>query len=155
MRKFRDEEIKMSQGIDVVRNVEDIEKMVEDEEEKGENYIKKKEMKGEMMRESKEIFERVRDEEKEMVLREDREMEERNGVLMNIGQKEIDEGKGKIENRGGIFEKQGEKIENYEKINMLDVDIENGERWREQEECEKGRKEVIEEMNLEKVGMEI
>ncbi|MBM0583439.1 carbon-nitrogen hydrolase family protein [Brucella melitensis] len=155
MSTFRAAAIQMRSGIDVVRNVEALEKLVADAAAQGAHYIQTPEMTGALMRDRPALFASVRDEENDLVFRAARALAARHGVFLHIGSTAIDAGTVKIANRGGIFAPSGEKIATYDKIHMFDVDLDNGESWRESAACEPGRQAVIAELPFAKVGMAI
>ncbi len=53
------------------------------------------------------------------------------GIHLHIGSTAIALDDGKIANRGLLFGPDGAKICHYDKIHMFDVDLDNGESWRE------------------------
>ncbi len=55
----------------------------------------------------------------------------------------------------GFLRHRAKKIATYDKIHMFDVDLDNGESWRESAACEPGRQAVIAELPFAKVGMAI
>jgi predicted amidohydrolase len=53
------------------------------------------------------------------------------GIHLHVGSTAIGLADGKMANRGFLFGPDGKKITHYDKIHMFDVDLDNGESWRE------------------------
>ncbi|MFQ0814252.1 nitrilase [Brucella anthropi] len=155
MNTFRAAAIQMRSGTDVARNVEALEKLVAEAAAQGAQYIQTPEMTGALMRDRAALFASLRDEENDPVFQAARALAARHGVFLHIGSTAIDAGDGKIANRGGIFAPSGQKIATYDKIHMFDVDLDNGESWRESATYEPGKKTVIAELPFARVGMAI
>ena len=155
MSTFRAAAIQMRSGTDVVRNVEALEKLVADAAAQGARYIQTPEMTGALMRDRAALFASLRDEENDLVFRAASTLAAKHGIFLHIGSTAIDAGDGKIANRGGIFAPSGEKIATYDKIHMFDVDLDNGESWRESATYEPGKKTVIAELPFANLGMAI
>ena len=55
----------------------------------------------------------------------------KHSIFLHIGSTAIARGDGKIANRAFLFGPDGGEICQYDKIHMFDVDLDNGESWRE------------------------
>jgi predicted amidohydrolase len=53
------------------------------------------------------------------------------GIYLHVGSTAIGLADGKIANRGFLFGPDGQLVTRYDKIHMFDVDLANGESWRE------------------------
>ncbi len=60
------------------------------------------------------------------------------GIFVHIGSTAIARGDEKMANRGFLFGPDGKRICSYDKIHMFDVDLDNGESWRESSAYEAG-----------------
>ncbi len=139
MSTFRAAAIQMRSGTDVVRNVETLEKFVAEAASKGAAYVQSPEMTGAMMRDRVAFKASLRDEANDLVFKAASALAAKHGIFLHIGSTAIDTGDGKIANRAGIFTPSGEKLATYDKIHMFDVDLDNGESWRESATYEPGR----------------
>lgn len=155
MSTFRAAAIQMRSGTDVVRNVETLEKFVAEAAAKGAAYVQTPEMTGAMMRDRVAFKASLRDEANDLVFRAASALAAKHGIFLHIGSTAIDAGDGKIANRAGIFTPAGEKLVTYDKIHMFDVDLDNGESWRESATYEPGRNTVIAELPFANIGMAI
>ena len=155
MSTFRAAAVQMRSGTDVARNVEAMEKLVSDAVAKGAQYVQTPEMTGALMRDRAALFASLRDENEDLVFKAASALAKKHGIFLHIGSTAIAAGDGKIANRGGIFAPSGEKIATYDKVHMFDVDLDNGERWRESATYEPGKETVIAELPFAKVGMAV
>ncbi len=155
MSTFRAAAIQMRSGTDIVRNVEALEKLVSDAVAKGAQYVQTPEMTGALMRDRAALFASLRDENDDLVFTAASALAKKHCIFLHIGSTAIAAGDGKIANRGGIFAPSGEKIATYDKVHMFDVDLDNGESWRESATYEPGKETVIAELPFAKVGMAV
>jgi len=155
MSTFRAAAVQMRSGTDVARNVETMEKLVSDAVAKGAQYVQTPEMTGALMRDRAALFASLRDENEDLVFKAASALAKKHGIFLHIGSTAIAAGDGKIANRGGIFAPSGEKIATYDKVHMFDVDLDNGESWRESATYEPGKETVIAELPFAKVGMAV
>lgn len=77
------------------------------------------------------------------------------GITLHIGSLAILRGDGKVANRAFIFGPDGGLLTTYDKIHMFDVDLDNGERWRESNTYEPGISSPVVETVDAKVGVAI
>src|SRR5690606_4006006 len=155
MSTFRAAAIQMRSGTAVVRNVETLEKFVAEAAAKGAAYVQSPEMTGAMMRDRVAFKASLRDEANDLVFRAASALAAKHGIFLHIGSTAIDAGDGKIANRAGIFTPSGEKLVTYDKIHMFDVDLDNGESWRESATYEPGRETVVAQLPFANLGMAI
>lgn len=155
MSQFRAAAIQMRSGTDIVRNVEALEKLVAEAVAKGAHYVQTPEMTGALMRDRAAPFASLRGEDSDLVFAAASALAKKHGIFLHIGSTAIAAGDGKIANRGGIFAPSGEKVATYDKVHMFDVDLDNGESWRESATYEPGRETVIAELPFAKVGMAV
>jgi len=77
------------------------------------------------------------------------------GITLHIGSLAILRGDGKVANRAFIFGPDGGLITTYDKIHMFDVDLDNGESWRESNTYEPGINSPVVETGDAKIGVAI
>ena len=68
------------------------------------------------------------------------------GVFLHIGSTAILRADGKLANRALLFGPDGATLATYDKIHMFDVDLDNGESWRESAAYEPGAEAVVTEV---------
>lgn len=155
MSTFRAAALQMRSGTDVVRNIEALEKLVAEAAAQGATYVQSPEMTGAMMRDRVAFKASLRDEANDLVFKAASALAAKHGIFLHIGSTAIDAGDGRIANRAGLFTPSGEKLVTYDKIHMFDVDLDNGESWRESATYEPGRETVIVELPFANIGMAI
>lgn len=131
MGRFRAAAIQMCSGVDPGRNLATIEKLVREGAAKGANYIQTPEMTGALQRDRKALAAILKQERDDPILAGAARLSAELGVYLHIGSTAIDRGDGMVANRGYLFSPKGEKVLSYDKIHMFDVDLANGESWRE------------------------
>ena len=77
------------------------------------------------------------------------------GVWLLIGSMALNAGTGKAANRAFLFSPAGEVAARYDKLHMFDVDLPNGESWKESKIYEAGARGIVAETPLAKFGLSI
>src|SRR5690606_9053647 len=77
------------------------------------------------------------------------------GIFVHVGSTAIRRPDGKIANRALLFSPEGALQTRYDKIHMFDVDLDNGESWRESAAYEPGGEAVVAEVGGAKLGLAI
>jgi deaminated glutathione amidase len=128
---FKAAAIQMCSGVDPEKNAADMARLVRDAAAQGAVYIQTPEMTGAVQRDRPGLRAVLRDEENDIVVRTAAALASELGIYLHIGSTAIALDDGKIANRGFLFGPDGLLINRYDKIHMFDVDLDNGESWRE------------------------
>ncbi|ACP26413.1 putative nitrilase/cyanide hydratase and apolipoprotein N-acyltransferase [Sinorhizobium fredii NGR234] len=128
---FRAAAVQMCSGVDPARNAETMARLVRKAASEGASYIQTPEMTGAIQRDRAGLRSVLRDEANDLIVREAARLAGELGVYLHVGSTPIDLQDGKVANRGFLFGPDGAKICDYDKIHMFDVDLDNGESWRE------------------------
>lgn len=128
---FRAAAVQMCSGTDPNRNIESMERLVREAAATGAVYVQTPEMTGALQRNRAGLMQILRREEDDPVVAAARRLSAELRIYLHIGSTAIDRGDGFIANRGFLFSPSGEKLVSYDKIHMFDVDLDNGESWRE------------------------
>lgn len=131
MSSFRAAAIQMRSGVDPQRNANDLAGYVADAVGQGAVYVQTPEMTGALQRDRKALADVLRAEEDDVIVRSASELAAEHGIHLHIGSTAIAREDGKIANRAFLFGPDGKIITRYDKIHMFDVDLDNGESWRE------------------------
>ena len=123
--------LQMCSGTDPVRNVETMRRLAREAAGKGAVYIQTPEMTGALQRDRAGLRAILRTEEEDLVVAAASALAAELGVHLHVGSTAIALADGKVANRGLLFGPDGTKICSYDKIHMFDVDLDNGESWRE------------------------
>jgi len=65
------------------------------------------------------------------------------GIWLHIGSTAVRTGESRAANRGAMFAPNGERVASYDKIHMFDVDLDNGETWRESATYDAGDTAIV------------
>ncbi|APG85595.1 nitrilase/cyanide hydratase and apolipoprotein N-acyltransferase [Sinorhizobium americanum CCGM7] len=128
---FKAAAVQMCSGVDPARNVETMVSLVREAASEGAVYIQTPEMTGAIQRDRTGLRSVLKEEAGDLVVREAARLAGELGVYLHVGSTPIALPDGKVANRGFLFGPDGKKICDYDKIHMFDVDLDNGESWRE------------------------
>ncbi|MGF0539701.1 carbon-nitrogen hydrolase family protein [Agrobacterium sp. ES01] len=123
--------IQMCSGTDPEKNAHDMERLVREAADHGARYIQTPEMTGAVQKNRAGLMEILRDEESDLIVQKAAALAKELSVHLHIGSTAIALADGKIANRAFLFGPDGRKLATYDKIHMFDVDLDNGESWRE------------------------
>jgi len=128
---FRAAAIQMCSGVDPERNAAAMVRLVREAASQGATYIQTPEMTGMLQRDRAAAKAVLRDEGNDVIARTGSELARELGIFMHVGSTAIALDDGKLANRGFLFGPDGKILNRYDKIHMFDVDLDNGESWRE------------------------
>lgn len=128
---FKAAAVQICSGVDPAGNAETMAKLVREAASRGATYVQTPEMTGAVQRDRTGLRSVLKDGENDVVVREASRLARELGIYLHVGSTPIARADGKIANRGFLFGPDGAKICDYDKIHMFDVDLENGESWRE------------------------
>jgi deaminated glutathione amidase len=123
--------IQMCSGIDPEKNASDMTRLVREAAAHGAVYVQTPEMTGAVQKNRPGLMAVLKDEGNDLIVRTARSLAAELGIHVHVGSTAIALGDGKIANRGFLFAPDGELVCRYDKIHMFDVDLDNGESWRE------------------------
>ncbi|MGB6119911.1 MAG: carbon-nitrogen hydrolase family protein [Mesorhizobium sp.] len=155
MPKFTAAAIQMRSGTSVEDNAEVFEMMVRQAHANGAQYVQSPEMTGALMRNRDELKASLRDEGSDLIATTARELAKELVVWIHVGSTAIALPNGKVANRGFLVGPDGAVAATYDKIHMFDVDLDNGESWRESATYEPGTTSVVADTPLAKIGMAV
>jgi len=121
----------------------------------GARYIQTPEMSNVLVRSRGELLERISEPESDPFLAMARSLAADLGFFLHIGSIAVLAGNGKVANRAFLIGPDGKVLASYDKIHMFDVDLPNGESWRESATYEPGTQSVIAELPFARVGMAV
>lgn len=155
MSRFIAAAVQMRSGTSVAANVEVMDALVREAASKGATYIQTPEMTGALVRDRAALKAQLTDEAGDPVGQRAAVLAKELGVTIHIGSTAIAVEGGKIANRGFLFAPDRGKIASYDKIHMFDVDLDNGESWRESATYEPGKQTVIADAGFARLGMAV
>jgi len=123
--------IQMCSSVDPERNAASMARLVQEAAAKGATYVQTPEMTGMLQRNRSAAKEVLRDESNDIIVKTGSALAAELGIYMHVGSTAIALDDGKMANRGFLFGPDGKILNRYDKIHMFDVDLDNGESWRE------------------------
>jgi predicted amidohydrolase len=155
MSKFTAAVVQLSSGVDMQANIAAMESGVREAAAQGATYIQTPEMTGLVQQNRKAFFETVFDEASDPVAPAASRLARELGVTVHIGSTPIRVAPQMAANRAYLFAPDGKLRASYDKIHMFDVDLANGESWRESAVYQPGTKGVTVNVNGALLGMAI
>ena len=152
---FRAAAIQMRSGESPERNAVDLERLVREAALRGATYIQTPEMTGALIRDKQARAASFTSEDKDIIVSTARMLAKELGVFLHIGSTAILRADGKLANRALLFGPDGGTIATYDKIHMFDVDLDNGESWRESAAYEPGTEAVVADLDGTKLGLAV
>jgi predicted amidohydrolase len=155
MSMFKAAAIQMRSGTDPERNAADLEKLVRDAASQGATYIQTPEMTGAIVRDREARNSLFTTQDRDPIVAASARLAAELGIYLHVGSTAILRADGKLANRALLFSPDGKIVTTYDKIHMFDVDLDNGESWRESAAYEPGRESVVADLPFAKLGFAI
>ena len=152
---FKAAAIQMRSGTDPERNVVDFEQMVREAAANGTRYVQTPEMTNAIVRDSVARSTLFRPVESDLVAQAAKRLAAELGIHIHVGSNAIALPDGKLANRALLYDPNGELVTNYDKVHMFDVDLDNGESWRESSAYEPGTETVVADLPDARIGLAV
>src|SRR5919112_1533603 len=132
----------MRSGRDPLVNRDAAAALVREAAGQGAHYVQTPEMTSLVERSRAALFDKVGPEERDPTLAALRETAREKGVVVHVGSLAVRAGE-KVANRAYLIDAEGETVASYDKIHLFDVDLPNGESWRESATYTGGERAVL------------
>jgi predicted amidohydrolase len=152
---FKAAAVQMRSGVNPERNAVDLERLVREAAGQGATYVQTPEMTGALVRDKEARAASFTSEDKDIIVATARRLARELGIFLHIGSTAILRADGKLANRALLFSPDGEILATYDKIHMFDVDLDQGESWRESAAYEPGREAVVRRIGAATLGFAI
>ncbi|MGF7006461.1 carbon-nitrogen hydrolase family protein [Aminobacter sp. BE322] len=152
---FKAAAVQMRSGKEPERNVRDFEALVREAAGLGATYVQTPEMTGAIVGDKDARAAAFTTEDRDLVVAAGRRLAAELGIHIHVGSTAIVRADGKLANRAFLFGPDGAVLATYDKIHMFDVDLDNGESWRESSAYEPGTEAVVADTALGKLGFAI
>ena len=152
---FKAAAVQMRSGESPERNAVDLERLVREAAGQGATYIQTPEMTGALIRDKQARAASFTSEGRDIIVATARGLARELGVFLHIGSTAIARDDGKIANRAFLFSPDGATVCSYDKIHMFDVDLDNGESWRESSAYEPGNEARVADLGFGRLGFAI
>ncbi len=121
----------------------------------GATYVQSPEMTGMVEQDRKRLFDHAHSQSSDPLVACASGLAAEHNIWLHVGSTAILRDDGKIANRAFVFNPDGSIQATYDKIHMFDVDLDNGESWRESAVYEPGRESIIANINGIETGLAI
>jgi predicted amidohydrolase len=152
---FRAACVQMRSGVDAATNVETATALIREAKGLGASFIATPEVTVLFEAESDRLFAKVHVEEEDPSLLALRDTAKEQGVWLLIGSMAIKVGERQCANRSFLIGPDGAIRASYDKIHMFDVDLPNGEMYRESRNFRRGERAVVADMPWGRLGLSI
>lgn len=146
--------LQMRSSRSVERNIADFEALAREAVAKGATFLQSPEMSNLVERSRADLFAKISTEDADPFLAAARKLAKEKKVTIHLGSLAIREGE-KIANRGFLIGLDGGLVARYDKLHLFDVDLPNGESWRESATYTAGACAVVAPAGEAKLGMGI
>ncbi|UFI03839.1 carbon-nitrogen hydrolase family protein [Roseibium aggregatum] len=147
--------IQLRSGKTISDNADAAESLIRAAAKDGAQFVQTPEMSNVLVRSREELLERISDAGDDLFLKRARALAAELGIYLHLGSLAVLAGNGKVANRAVLIGPGGKILATYDKIHMFDVDLPNGESWRESATYEPGTQTVIADLPFAKVGMAV
>ena len=147
--------VQMRSGVRITDNMETVDTFVRQAAEQGAKYVQTPEMTGILQKSRRKLFEEIFSEEEDPLIKLAGELAAELGIFLHIGSHAVRLSDEKAANRCFVFDPSGKLIQRYDKIHMFDVDLDNGESWRESKVYMPGEASHTITVDSHKVGLAI
>jgi predicted amidohydrolase len=155
MTVFRAAALQMRSGTDSGRNLASFETMVREAAAGGATYVQSPEMTGLLVRDRAALRAAITGEADDRIAATAQRLARELGVTVHVGSTAIRLDGDKVANRAFVFGPDGGRIATYDKIHMFDVDLDNGESWRESATYRPGGEAVVAELPQGRFGLAV
>ncbi|WP_417415063.1 carbon-nitrogen hydrolase family protein [Hoeflea sp.] len=147
--------VQMRSGVTPEANIEAMAGLVRDAASRGARYVQTPEMTGAVQKNRDGLRSILKTEADDPVLKEASSLAGELGIYLHVGSTAIDVGGDMTANRGVVFGPDGRALAHYDKIHMFDVDLDNGESWRESSVYQPGEVARTVDLDVARLGMGI
>ena len=147
--------VQLRSSTDVDENIETVERLVREAVRAGADYVQTPEMTNIVERNRASLGAAIRSEQDDPAVKRFSALAAELGIVLHIGSLALKAADGKIANRALIFGRNGRVLARYDKIHLFDVDLPNGESWREFAVYHPGDRAVVVDLPWLKLGVSI
>jgi deaminated glutathione amidase len=147
--------VQLRSGKSILENAAAAESLIKAAAHQGADYIQTPEMSNVLVRRREDLLERIGKPDADPFLAMARSLAQELQIHLHIGSLAVLADNGKVANRAFLIGPDGSEIATYDKIHMFDVDLANGESWRESATYEPGAQTVVAELPFAKTGLSV
>lgn len=147
--------VQMRSGLSPHANLDSAVRLIEEAKNGGADYVLTPEMTNILEIRRERLFAALEPEESDPSLAAFRDLARKLGIFLHIGSLAIKLLPEKAANRSFLIDRKGEIIARYDKIHMFDVDLENGETYRESANYQPGESAILADLPFGRFGLTI
>ena len=152
---FRAGLLQMRSGRSVEANIESAIKLARDAKEQGADYVQTPEMTNLMELNRKTLFATIVEEDRDPALAAFRELARELKIYFHVGSLAVKASSEKAANRSLLIDPEGEIVVRYDKVHLFDVELADGESYRESTTYRPGETAVLAEMPWGRLGLTV
>jgi predicted amidohydrolase len=153
--RFKAAMIQMRSGLTPGANIDAAVKLIGEAKSAGADYVQTPEMTNILAANAQQLFAAIVDEDNDTSLATFRELARKLGIYVHVGSMAIKTSPDRAANRAFVIDPQGEIVARYDKIHMFDVDLANGESYRESNRYRPGDSAVVADLPWGRLGVTI
>ncbi|RST86127.1 carbon-nitrogen hydrolase family protein [Aquibium carbonis] len=153
MNVFKVAALQMRSGTDPDANARAFETMVREAAGLGARYVQSPEMTGGLVRDRETLRSILKNQSEDIIAETASKLAAELGIFIHVGSTAIALDDGKVANRAFLFASDGTLVTTYDKIHMFDVDLDNGESWRESATYQPGQRAVVAMLDEARIGL--
>ncbi len=152
---FKSACVQLNSSADVATNIATLDRLIRDAAAAGATYVQTPEMTNIVQRNRGKLAAAIAPEDTDPTIAVASALAAELGITLHIGSLALDAGGGKIANRAFVFGPDGAVAARYDKIHLYDVDLPDGESWRESKVFTGGDEAVIVDIDEARLGVTI
>jgi deaminated glutathione amidase len=152
---FKAAMIQMRSGLTPAANIDDAVRLIGEAKSAGADYVLTPEMTNILAAKREQLFAAVVEEEKDAALATMRELARKLGLYVHVGSLAIKISNDRAANRSFLIDPKGEVAARYDKIHMFDVDLADGESYRESRNYRPGELAVLADLPWGRLGLTV
>ncbi len=152
---FKTAMIQMRSGLNPTANIDDAARLIGEAKSVGADYALTPEMTNILAAKREQLFAVVVEEEKDTSLAAMRELARKLGIYIHIGSLAIKVSNDRAANRSFLIDPKGDIAARYDKIHMFDVDLADGESYRESRNYRPGELAVLADLPWGRLGLTV
>ncbi|MCO6392546.1 carbon-nitrogen hydrolase family protein [Aliihoeflea aestuarii] len=137
------------------RNIADFEALVREAAAQGATYVQSPEMTGALVKDREALRSIITSNDEDALVKRAGELARELSIIIHVGSTAIARADGKVANRAFVFGPDGALMATYDKIHMFDVDLDNGESWRESATYEPGKQSTVVDLPFGRAGLAV
>ncbi len=130
--------IQLRSGVSIAENLDIVSELARKAASDGADYVQTPEMTGIVQSKRKALFAEIKFQDEDILVNAMSDLASQLGIWLHIGSHAVKVDDERAANRAFVFSPEGRLVTTYDKLHMFDVDLPNGESWRESKTYQPG-----------------